>query len=136
MDLLHSLTIGDILREHARSYPTRVAVVDGDVRLTWPELDARVNQLSNALLASGFEAGDRILWLGQNSFRIIEGLCAAAKVGGAFCPANWRQSAKELEFVIGDVDPKLVIWQDAEIGDAVREAVSYTHLTLPTILRV
>jgi acyl-CoA synthetase (AMP-forming)/AMP-acid ligase II len=122
MDLLHSLTIGDILREHARSYPARMAVVDGDVRLTWPELDARVNQLANALLAGGFEAGDRILWLGQNSFRIIEGLCATAKVGGVFCPANWRQSAKEFEFVIGDVDPRIVIWQDAEIGDAVREA--------------
>jgi len=127
IDLLHSLTVGDILREHRRSYPDRRAVVDGDVRLTWPALDDRVNQLANALRADGFETGDRILWLGQNSFRIIEGLCAAAKLGGAFCPVNWRQSAKELAFVIDDVDPKLVIWQDAEIGDAVREARELSH---------
>ena len=56
------------------------------------------------------------MWLGQNSFRIIEGLCAAAKIGGVFCPANWRQSAAEFEFVITDVDPKVVINQAAEIG--------------------
>ena len=122
IDLLHSLTLGDIVREHRRSYPSRVAMVDDDVRLTWPQFDDRVNQLANALLSSGFEPGDRILWLGQNSFRVLEGLCAAAKVGGVFCPANWRQSAKELAFVIDDVDPKLVIWQQREIGDAIREA--------------
>ena len=79
-------------------------MVDGDVRLTWPQFDDRVNQLANALRADGFAAGDRILWLGQNSFRILEGLCAAAKLGGAFCPANWRQSAQEFAFVIDDVD--------------------------------
>jgi long-chain acyl-CoA synthetase len=122
MDLLHSLTIGDLLREHARSYPDRLAVVDGDRRYTWVELDARVDQLADALLASGFGAGDRILWLGQNSFRIIEGLCAAARVGGVFCPANWRSSAAELEFLLTDVEPAVVIWQQAEIGEAVLTA--------------
>src|SRR5207237_135158 len=54
--------------------------------------------------------------------RVLEGLLAAAKVGGVFCPVNWRQTAQELEFVIGDVDARVVIWQDAEIGDAVRTA--------------
>jgi long-chain acyl-CoA synthetase len=122
IDVLHSLTVGDVVREHRRSYRERTAVVDGDTRLRWPEFDDRVNQLANALQRDGFAAGDRILWLGQNSFRILEGLCAAAKLGGVFCPANWRQSAKELAFVIDDVDPKLVIWQEAEIGEAVREA--------------
>ncbi len=122
LDLLHSLTIGDIVREHRRSYPERLAMVDGDIRLTWPQFDDRVNQLANALRADGFRAGDRILWLGQNSFRILEGLCAAAKLGGAFCPANWRQSPQELVFVIDDVDAAFVIWQEAEIGDVVREA--------------
>ena len=122
IDLLHSLTIGDLLVEHARTYPNRLALIDGDRRITWPELDARVNQLCHALLDIGFEPGDRILWLGQNSFRIIEGLCAAARLGGVFCPANWRQSAKEFEFVIADVDPKIVIWQQEEIGEVVLEA--------------
>jgi acyl-CoA synthetase (AMP-forming)/AMP-acid ligase II len=122
IDLLHSLTIGDIVREHRRSYPERLAMVDGDIRLTWPQFDDRVNQLANALRADGFATGDRILWLGQNSFRILEGLCAAAKLGGSFCPVNWRQSAQELAFVIDDVDAAFVVWQDAEIGDVVREA--------------
>src|SRR5947199_5630376 len=122
MDLLHSLTLGDVLRENRRSYPQREPLVCGDFRLTYPEMDDRVNRLANALVADGFGEGDRILWLGQNCHRVLEGLLAAAKVGGVFCPVNWRQTAQELEFVINDVDARVVIWQEAEIGDAVRAA--------------
>src|SRR6201996_7627561 len=38
------------------------------------------------------------------------------------CPASWRQSPAELAFVIEDCDPKLVIWQEAEVGGPVVEA--------------
>jgi long-chain acyl-CoA synthetase len=122
VDLLHALTLGDILREHRRSYPQRTAVVDGDVRLTWPALDDRVNQLANALLGRGIQSGDRLLWLGQNSFRLLELLLAAAKIGAVCCPANWRQTADELAWVIEDCEPAVTVWQDAEIGDTVRDA--------------
>jgi long-chain acyl-CoA synthetase len=122
LDLLHSLTLADVLREHRRSRPRETAVVCGADRLAWPELDARVSRLANALAADGFGAGDRILWLGQNCHRLLEGLLAAAKLGGVFCPVNWRQSAEELAFVLGDVAPRLVIWQEAEIGATVAQA--------------
>src|SRR5437762_1790429 len=85
-------------------------------------MDERVNRLVNALRAGGFGPGGRILWLGQNCHRVLEGLLAAAKLGGMFCPVNWRQSAKELEFVIDDLDARAVIWQDEEIGDTARAA--------------
>ena len=121
VDLLHALTLGDILRENRRSHPQRLAVVDGEVRLTWPQFDDRVNQLANALRThAAVGEGDRVLWLGQNSFRVLEVLLAAAKLGAVFCPANWRQSADELAFVIDDTRAKVVIWQDEEIGDTVR----------------
>jgi long-chain acyl-CoA synthetase len=120
VDLLHSMTLGDVLRENRRSYRQRTAVVDGDLRLIWPELDDRVNRLANALANAGVGQGDRILWLGQNSFRVLECLLAAAKLGAVFCPANWRQSPDEFAFVIDDTRPSVVIWQDEEIGDGVR----------------
>jgi acyl-CoA synthetase (AMP-forming)/AMP-acid ligase II len=126
VDVLHGLTFGDVLREHRRSWPRKPAVVDHDfgrdVRLTYPELDDRVNRFAGALAHAGVGPGDRVLWLGQNSFRVLEGLAAAAKLGAMFCPANWRQSADEMAFVIDDVDAKVVIWQDEEIGDSVRAA--------------
>jgi len=121
-DVLHAFTVGDISREHRRSYPDRAAVICGELRLTWPELDDRVNRLTGVLRGHGVGLGDRVLWLGQNCHRVIEGLVAAGKLGAAFCPANWRQSAEELAFVIEDADAKVVIWQEEEIGEAVRAA--------------
>ncbi len=118
----HRVTLADVLRSHRDSRPGATAVVCGDDRYDYAELDDRVNRLARALAAGGVEAGDRLLWLGQNCHRLLEGLLAAAKLGAVFCPANWRQSADELAFVIADTDPAVVFWQDAEVGEAVRAA--------------
>jgi long-chain acyl-CoA synthetase len=119
-EALHALTLGDVLREHRRSRPGRLGAVDGAVRLTFPELDNRVNQVAHALRGSGVGAGDRVLWLGQNSFRVLELLLAAAKLGAMFCPANWRQTADEVSFVIDDLSPAVVLWQEEEVGVVAR----------------
>ena len=122
VDRRQVLTYDALLREHARSRPHQVAVVDGDVSLRYPELDARVDRMAGVLVAEGVVDGERVLWLGQNSFRMLEVLLACARVGAVLCPANWRQSAAELRFVIEDFTPRIVVWQEEEIGDAVREA--------------
>ena len=122
MDALHAITLGDVLREHRRSRPTRHAVIDGETRLTYPELDERVNRLAHALAAEGVGPGERVLWLGQNSARIVELLLAAAKLGAMCCPANWRQTPDELAFVIDDLAPRVIVWQENKVGDTVRAA--------------
>ncbi|NUR91425.1 MAG: AMP-binding protein [Nonomuraea sp.] len=107
--MIHSLTLSDVLSEHARSRPGVTAVVDGDVRLTYPELDERVSRLAGALDARGVTAGERVLWLGQNSHAVLELLLACSRLGAVFCPANWRQSADELRFVVEDLTPRVVV---------------------------
>jgi acyl-CoA synthetase (AMP-forming)/AMP-acid ligase II len=116
------MTFGDVLRDHRRSYPERIALVDGPSRLTWPDLDDRVNRLADALRGAGVGAGDRILWLGQNSARVYELLGAAAKVGAMVCPGYWRWSPAEMAFAIEDFSPAVVIWQETEVGATVRAA--------------
>ena len=122
MDLLHDLTLADVLREHRRSRPLKTAAVCGDYRLSYPELDDRTNKFANALISAGVGQGDVVLWLGQNCHRVIETLLACAKIGAVFSPANWRQSSKEIVTLLDDARSKVVIWQEEEIGSAVREA--------------
>ena len=111
------LTLADVLAGHARARPAGIALVDGDVRLTWPELAARVSKLAGALTADGVGPGDRVLWLGQNSFRLQELLLACSMIGAGFCPANWRQTPDELAFAIDDLSPRVVVGQDEEVGE-------------------
>jgi acyl-CoA synthetase (AMP-forming)/AMP-acid ligase II len=121
-DPLHSLTLGEILEEHRRARPQQLAVVGESQRLTFPALADRVQRLANALEDAGVGQGDRVLWLAQNHPGVLEGIIACGQIGAMFCPVNWRQTADELAFVIDDLEPALVVWQDAEIGDAVRAA--------------
>src|SRR5690348_12156260 len=117
-----STTFADVLRDHRRSYADRLALVDGDYRATWAQTDERCTRLANSLADAGVSAGDRILWLGQNSFRVYELLGAAAKIGAMVCPGYWRWAPPEMAFAIEDFTPKVIIWQDEEIGATVREA--------------
>jgi len=121
-DSLHDITLADVLRAHVGTRPESTGAVCGGHRLTFAALDTRVNRLANALASAGVGTGDRLLWLGQNCHRLLEGLLAAAKLGAVFCPANWRQSAAEFAFVITDSDPAVVFYQEAEIGDTLRPA--------------
>lgn len=122
MSAVHTLTVADILREHRRSRPTITAAVDGPVRLTYPDLDARTCRLARALADAGTGPGDRVLYIGRNSVRLQEGLLAAARLGAVFVPANWRQSADELAFVLRDLAPSAVLWQGGDLEPAVRAA--------------
>ncbi len=119
---VHAYGLGDLLQEQARSRPVMPAVIDGEHRFTYSELNDRVNRLAAVLRQRGVERGDRILWLGQNSFRVLETLLASARVGAILCPANWRWSLDEITFCLDDFDPKVVFWQEAEIGEVNREA--------------
>lgn len=120
--MLHSLTLHDILEEHRRSRPEHIAAISESRQLSYPQLADRVLRLANALQDAGVGIGDRILWLAQNEVGVLEGIIAAGMLGAMFCPVNWRQTAAEMAFVIDDLEPRVVIWQQAEIGDAVHAA--------------
>ena len=117
-------TLGDVLREHRLSQPAGIAAICGGETFSWAEFDRRVDRLAAGLHGLGVEAGDRILWLGQNCHRLLELLLAAGRLGAACCPSNWRQSPEELAFVIDDLAPRVVVWQEAEIGERVAKARS------------
>lgn len=130
MQALFSITLDAVLDEHARSHPNQMAIADGDLHLTYPQLRDRVDQMANAMEKAGVVSGDRILWLGQNSFRILELMLACARLGAMVCPANWRNSAGELAFVVEDLEPKIVFWQVEEVGEVVaaaREQASFKN---------
>lgn len=119
---VHNLTLADVLAEHGRSRPGTRALVCGETRITYPELDDRTDVLARALLGAGMGRGDRLVWLGQNCHRLVESWLACAKIGAVVVPANWRQSAAEMVTLLDDARPVVVVWQREEIGDTVTEA--------------
>jgi non-ribosomal peptide synthetase component E (peptide arylation enzyme) len=54
------MNVGSLLPWHARFRPEHTAVICGDERLTFAELEERVNRLANGLLALGLRKGDKL----------------------------------------------------------------------------
>ena len=78
-----------------REYPDNVAVVRADVRLTFKQLDDRVNRLANALLDLGVHKGDRVGILLKNCVEFIETDFALSKTGLVRVALNYRLGIKD-----------------------------------------
>lgn len=109
------MLLGDILSINARKYPEKVALVDGDRRLTFSEINRRVNCLSNALLTLGVRRGDRICMRAKNCTQWFEFFFAAAKCGAIAVPVNPFLKAQEFSYMIQDSGSQVLFIQETDI---------------------
>ena len=94
--------IGFWLTQRERLSGEREALVQGERRLTYRELNRRVNRLAAWLSQAGLKKGDRCAYLAYNGIEVVELIFAAAKLGLILVPLNWRLAAKELAFILSD----------------------------------
>ncbi|QYU70421.1 long-chain fatty acid--CoA ligase [Leptolyngbya sp. 15MV] len=100
--------IDTLVRTNAVLHARRPAVVDGALRLTWAELDARADRLADHLLARGIGPGDRVALLLVDGAAFLELLIACARVGAVAVTLNWRLAAAEIGWILGDAAPAVV----------------------------
>lgn len=121
-------TLGDIPRHYARTTPHRPALVDSSGPTTFAELDGRSNRVANVLLASNIRQGARVAFLAKNTTKYFEVLFGANKIGAALLPLNWRLATREIEEILQDAAPDVLI-ADREYADLAVEVVRSTGLT-------
>jgi acyl-CoA synthetase (AMP-forming)/AMP-acid ligase II len=110
--------IGDALHWYATYTPNKVAIVSADGTQTYAQLWSRVCRLSSSLADLGVRPGDRIALLMQNSSRYIEVYQAAALMGVAVVPLNFRFIASEIEYVVNHSGASALFF-DSSFGDTV-----------------
>ena len=103
------LLIDDFLDRPARLYPQKLAIVDGDVRLTYAEYEARVNKFANALRTLGVSQGDRVCILSPNSHFFLESFFATSKIGAVLVPLNYRLVPADHEYILNHAGVKVVV---------------------------
>src|SRR4051812_12095832 len=81
--------LGDLPRRTALRVPDKVGLVDGDLRLTYGELDARIDAVASALHARGVRKGDRLALLSHNCWQFAVLSFATARVGVVLVPVNF-----------------------------------------------
>jgi fatty-acyl-CoA synthase len=105
---------GDWLHRREMLSPNKVAVIDavnGNARITYREWNQRANRLANYLRDGlGINKGDRVSIYSLNRVEYLDALFACNKLGAILHVVNWRLKPRELEGVINDVTPKVMIY--------------------------
>lgn len=101
-------TTGALLADIARRLPRQEAIVEGDLRLTYEELDAAVTAAARAFLAAGLAKGDRAAIWAPNSARWIVAALGLQRAGGVLVPLNTRFKGSEAAYVLGKSQARIL----------------------------
>ncbi|WP_236051532.1 acyl-CoA synthetase [Nonomuraea cypriaca] len=92
--------IGDLLRRSAARHPAKTAIVYGDLRQSYADLDVQVNRTANALAARGVGKGDRFAVFSHNNHAFVVTYFALARLGAISVPINFMLGAAEVAYIL------------------------------------
>ena len=104
------MLLGDIMRLNAMKFPDKTALVFKDIRLSYLELNRRVNRLANALLGIGVEPGDRVAVLADNCSQYVEVYFATSKGGMVVVPINNSLDAEGMTYIVSDSGANTIVF--------------------------
>ena len=93
-------TICELVDDAARRFPELEALVDGEVRWTFPELRDQVRTSARALMASGIEPGDRVAVWAPNVWEWVVAGLGVHLAGGVLVPVNTRFKGREADYIL------------------------------------
>jgi long-chain acyl-CoA synthetase len=114
----HSTLLCDI-DAHATNTPDKIALVEGDTRITYSQLASRIKTCASFLQTLGLQAGDRILLSAQKEQEFIYVYFAAHLLGIVNVVVDSAAPRERLDYIIGVVKP-VVCFGDAYQGGACR----------------
>ena len=102
-------SVHEMLANAVARRPHGLALICGEERVSYSELDALVGQAAGALSALGVEKGDRVAIVLGNSIEFVVVLFAAARLGAVSVPLNIRHTLAENSHIIKDCAAKVVV---------------------------
>jgi len=93
------LTPLDFLRRAGKLYGSRLAVVDGDLRLTYAQFRDRCDRWTAGLAALGVGKGDRVATISPNTHQHLEQFYAIPQRGAVIVPMNYRLTADDFVYM-------------------------------------
>lgn len=120
----------------AKRFPEREALVVGEQRLTYAQLDELANQLARALLERGIERGDRVgIWYEKSAISVAA-MHAVMRLGAAYVPIDPLMPVRRADIIINNCQLSLVITSEArsaQLADVLQSKTGQSN-TVPILL--
>ena len=113
------VNLSAFIRFHALRTPEQVALIYGELRITYAEFYERVLRLAGFMRTKGIGEGDVVAVVMKNSPAFLEAAFAASHLGAVFLPVNFRLARDEVAYITGDGGARLVL-ADQELAPSVK----------------
>ncbi len=124
------MNIGGFLTKRASLSPNKEALVLGDVRLTFRQLNQRCNRLVNAIGKLGIGPGDRVAVLSLNEPEFFDLYFGLGKLGAVLVPLNHRLAGPEIQYILNDSQARVLIFgqEFAPVVESIKSDIPCEHL--------
>ncbi|WP_199540123.1 AMP-binding protein [Paraburkholderia kururiensis] len=106
------LDLGRTFLQSVERSPNALALVDGDLRLTYAGWQPLIAQVAEGLRALGLARGDRLLVVLQNRWEMATLHWACQFAGIVIVPLNWRAKPEELDYCVTDSGAKAIVYEE------------------------
>ncbi|MDN5205422.1 amino acid adenylation domain-containing protein [Fulvivirgaceae bacterium BMA10] len=117
----------DLLIESAEKYPEKDAVVFGEEKVSYAELDLLTNKVANVLIGQGIKRGDRVGIYINKSIPSIISVYGILKAGAVYVPLDPQAPPSRISYIIDNCDINCILTSTAKleaIGHVKEEAKS------------
>ncbi|MGO4572479.1 Pls/PosA family non-ribosomal peptide synthetase [Microvirga sp. 2TAF3] len=115
-DFIRDEVLSEIFEATARSTPEKLALIDGDIRLTYEALNRHATDIAGGLIAAGIGPGDVIgLWMPRGSDLLVAQI-AITKTGAAWLPFDSEVPVERIAACLTDVNAKCILVADGWEG--------------------
>jgi len=119
--------VDQMFKNAVSQHASAVALVDGNRRMSYAELDQRVGRIAASLAALGIGRTDRVALMIANRSEFVEAVLAVARLGAISVPINVRQQRPEIQSALADSEAKVFIY-DAELIERLPDAAALPAL--------
>jgi long-chain acyl-CoA synthetase len=98
--------LSSLLENSAAKYPERTAIVFGDTRLSYAQVNGAANQVANLLVSKGIQPGDKVALMCPNLPYFSLVYWGILKAGATVVPLNVLLKGREVAYHLNDSDAK------------------------------
>ncbi|WVT78155.1 AMP-binding protein (plasmid) [Sinorhizobium chiapasense] len=102
-------TYDEMFRASTLRFPNQEAVVCGERRISYRELDILVEKTAFGLINAGLKKGDRIAIMLDNRLEYLVSVLAAVRAGGIAIPLGTRLGPSDVSYIVNDATPLLAV---------------------------
>lgn len=103
---------------------TRPCFILGDVHIDYGGFETMIGQIGGWLRSKGVVPNDRVLVQASKSVEMVALYLATLKIGAVFVPLNTAYTQAEIDYFIGDAEPRLIIRDALDVAEEARSFVA------------